>query len=283
VAEIAVLRVKIDPSGATTGSREVVVSLDKINSAAGRVGGAVDKSGAVLGGFGLRASAVGAVIGGVTTTLTAFGAGIAAAIAEAADAQPRLAQLNATIASTGGVAGVTSAQAVALANSIEDLTAVDDDLVISAESILLTFTNISGAVFPRAVQAATDLSAKFGTDLNSAIKMVGRALDDPVHGLTLLTRAGVSFTAQQKDQIKALVESGQAMKAQEIVLGALETKVGGAGAAFRDTFQGSQEAGRQSPRVWLRLLMRRKKNTIARMRMSFRRKFSPLFAAFPEL
>jgi hypothetical protein len=60
---------------------------------------------------------------------------------------------------------------------------------------------------------------------------VGKALNDPIKGVTALGRAGVQFTAQQKEQIAALVESGDVAGAQTIILQELETQFGGAAEA----------------------------------------------------
>ena len=48
--------------------------------------------------------------------------------------------------------------------------------------------------------------------------MVGKALNDPLKGLTALSRIGVQFTAQQQEQIKAMVEVGDVAGAQKIIL-----------------------------------------------------------------
>jgi hypothetical protein len=57
-------------------------------------------------------------------------------------------------------------------------------------------------------------------------------------GVTALTKVGVSFTAQQKEQIKALVESGDLMGAQKIILAELTKEFGGSAAAFGETTAG---------------------------------------------
>jgi hypothetical protein len=47
---------------------------------------------------------------------------------------------------------------------------------------------------------------------------LGKALNDPIKGVTALQRVGVSFTKGQKDQIKSLEESGHHMQAQKVIL-----------------------------------------------------------------
>ncbi len=128
------------------------------------------------------------------------------------------AQTAAVIASTGGAAGVTADQIRDLANSTEDLTTVDDKTIQQAENLLLTFTNIGSTVFPQATKAVTDMAVAMNkgdastADLDSAAIQLGKALNDPIKGITALSKVGVSFSAQQIDQIKKLSGQGNALK-----------------------------------------------------------------------
>jgi hypothetical protein len=103
---------------------------------------------------------------------------------------------------------------------------------------LLTFRNIGANEFPRAQQAALDLQTTFG-DLNTASVMLGKALNDPIKGVTALGRAGVTFSQEQKDQIKYFTETNQLAKAQEIILSEVEHQVGGTAAAMNAASDGS--------------------------------------------
>jgi hypothetical protein len=66
-------------------------------------------------------------------------------------------------------------------------------------------------------------------------------LNDPVKGLTALGRVGIQFTAQQKEQIKALTESGDLLGAQKIILAELQSQFGGSAQAYAQTFAGQIE------------------------------------------
>ena len=142
-------------------------------------------------------------------------------------------QLAQTLRATGFSAQLTQGELIAYASELQDLTGVNDEVIKSGENILLTFGNINGSVFKEATRLALDLSTTMGTDLNSAIVQIGKALNDPIRGMTALQRVGVAFTNQQKDQVKELVRSGQALKAQQIILKELETEFGGAAQAAR--------------------------------------------------
>src|SRR5262245_40422906 len=135
------------------------------------------------------------------------------------------AQTTAVIKSTGAAAGVSAKHVEDLAGSLMTKTGVDDEAIQSGENLLLTFTRIrneagkGNAVFDRATKAALDLSVALGQDMKTSAVQVGKALNDPVRGMTALARVGVSFTKAQKDQVKALEASGHHLEAQKIVLG----------------------------------------------------------------
>jgi hypothetical protein len=159
------------------------------------------------------------------------------AVAEAEDAA-RVGRLTeAVIRSTGGAAGVTADQVEELAGNLSEMAGVDDELVQAGANVLLTFTRVRNEVgkgndvFDRAAAAAVDMSAALGTDLQGSVIQLGKALNDPVQGLTALRRVGISFTEQQKEQIAAMQESGDLLGAQKIILGEVNREFGGAGAA----------------------------------------------------
>lgn len=156
----------------------------------------------------------------------------------AADAETVDAQLNAALESTGGAAGLAAEQLNSLATQLMYATAVEDETIKSGEALMLTFTRISGEVFPGAMQAALDMSQALEQDLNTSVMQLGKALNDPVQGITALRRVGVAFTDDQEALIKALVESGDAMGAQQIILNELSTEFGGSAAAAADTYAG---------------------------------------------
>jgi hypothetical protein len=130
------------------------------------------------------------------------------------------------------------------ADATELSTAVDGDLIRSTQAKLLTFANLAktadqvGGAMDRATLAAIDLAAAgFGEAEQNAVQL-GKALQDPVKGITALARSGVTFTEQEKEKIATLVESGKVLEAQNMILSAIETQVGGTAAA---TATGSQK------------------------------------------
>lgn len=181
----------------------------------------------------------------ITTGIQASIAGIGGAllfgkiIEGAAGAELAFKKVESVIRSTGGAAGLTANQVKGLADQMEKLTAIDGDLIAEAQSVMLTFTNIGKDVFPRATKAMLDMSTIMGGDLKGAAVQLGKALNDPVEGISALQRVGVTFTASQKALIKSLVESGQLMKAQTVILGEFERQMGGAAEAARNSLSGA--------------------------------------------
>ncbi|WP_444923451.1 phage tail length tape measure family protein [Microbulbifer sp. DLAB2-AF] len=150
-----------------------------------------------------------------------------------------LRQLEARLKSTEGVAGLSSEELQNLAGTMQQLTTFGDEAVMEMEALLLTFTNIHGEVFKRATPAILDMSVAMGTDLRSSAVQLGKALNDPIKGISALSRTGIQFTDAQKSTIEALVESGRTAEAQGLILEELEKQFGGAAEAAADTFGGA--------------------------------------------
>lgn len=143
-------------------------------------------------------------------------------------------QLEAVLKSTKGAAGLTAEELQKMAGAMQDVTNFGDEVVQSGQNILLTFTNIHKNVFPQATEAMLDMSQALGQDLKSSAIQLGKALNDPIQGISALQRVGVSFTDAQKKQIETLIESGKVMEAQKIILGELAREFGGSARAAAD-------------------------------------------------
>lgn len=135
---------------------------------------------------------------------------------------------------TIGASSWTSVKAIqTLADTTSRKIGVDDELIQQSANLLLTFRNVQNAgqgvnaIFDRSVVAAQDLAAKGFGSADSAAKMLGKALNDPIKGLTALQRAGVTFSEAQKEQIKGFVEAGDVLSAQKIIMQEVEDQVGG--------------------------------------------------------
>ena len=153
-----------------------------------------------------------------------------------------------------GVLGQRQADAAALANGLEKLgkgevelrklqkaadelgkaTLFDQEDFDRGFALLTSFTSIGVDSFERVASAAADVAQITKQDVNSSLLQLAKALQDPVRGLTALSRSGTTFTEQQKEQIKALVESGKQLEAQDLILREIEKQYGNAAKAAGD-------------------------------------------------
>lgn len=132
------------------------------------------------------------------------------------------------IRSTGGAAGVTTNELKKMAAEFQSISNYGDEAILSGQKLLLTFTNIKGDTFRSATKAMLDMSAVMGQDLTTTATMLGKALQDPIKGVTALRRVGVMLSDAQKEQIKNFMAVGDVAKAQAIILKELETEFGNA-------------------------------------------------------
>lgn len=157
------------------------------------------------------------------------------------EAEKVQAQLASRITDTGAAAGRSLEQLNEQAEKLQGLTVFDDEAIGGVQAMLLTFKQIQGVQFDKAVESVLDLSTAMGTDLNSAALQLGKALNDPVAGLSALSRAGVQFSEDQKTAIKAMVEMGDKAGAQTLILRELDSQMGTAAEAARNTLGGALE------------------------------------------
>lgn len=186
----------------------------------------------VAGGVGL---AVGAAFAAVAAAGVAF---VVASAKQLMEIEKLNAQTNAAILSTGSAAGKTVADINKLNSSLEKLTGIEAEVIQEGQNMLLTFTKINGDQFDQATVAALDLSVALGKDMQSAAMLVGKALNDPIGGISALSRAGIQFTEDQKNTIAAMVEMNDTAGAQSIILEELNRQFGGSAEAFGETTAG---------------------------------------------
>jgi len=169
--------------------------------------------------------------------LAVAGAKMVAAGEQAATANARIEQIATSMGLFGNETQVVTNRLVDLANEQARLTGVNQNTIKESQALLLTFKDIAssadevGGAFDRATQLTLDMaSAGFGSVTDNA-KQLGKALNDPIAGLTALRRSGIQFTKAQQDQIRTLVESGNVLEAQTMILEEIENQVGGTAAA----------------------------------------------------
>tara|TARA_R110000765_G_scaffold70015_3_gene135821 strand:- start:9093 stop:11054 length:1962 start_codon:yes stop_codon:yes gene_type:complete len=229
MAEIAKLGIQVDSKGVVK-ANENLSKLKKRGSAAEKSTKKLSKSFKLLS-FSAKASAV---------ALT--GLLVSSVIRNTIEQERVTAQLNQTLKTTGRFSIQTSESLLALAANLQKVSTFGDEAIIASLALLATFENISVGALPRAQRAVLDMATVMGTDLKSAVIQVGKALDDPILGMSALSRSGITFTDAQKAMAKELVATGDLVGAQNIVFDKLEVQMKGSAKAARDTLGGSLKA-----------------------------------------
>lgn len=212
--------------------------VDNIAAQAGRqtgtqfASGISSQKGRISGAFGSLKS-VFFLAGG-----TALAAGLKKFTFDAAQEARKIGvQTEAVLKSTGGAANVTAEEIANLAEHISEYSAIDDEAIQEGENLLLTFKNIRNEVgqgndiFDQSTKILTDMSVAMKTDVSSGAIQLGKALNDPLKGISALTRVGVTFSDEQKKVIERLVETGDTAGAQKIILEELKSEFGGSARA----------------------------------------------------
>jgi len=180
--------------------------------------------GRILAAIGPAGVIAGAGVGLLTTAL-------ATGTRAASSTEAQLLKIEGVLKATGQASGQTREQIAELAAGISRSTLATSSEVREAAAALLSFRSIAGDTFERTLRLSQDLAALgFGGLMTSATQL-GRVLEDPVKGLDTLRRFGISFSAQQREVIETLAETGRVAEAQAFILDRLSEKVAGAGEA----------------------------------------------------
>ena len=210
----------------------------------------------------------------------------------AATANARIAQINESMGLFGDSTDEVTKRLVSYAEATARATGIDTNSIKITQAKLLTFKQLAasagevGGEFDRATQAAINLAAAgFGSAETNAVQL-GKALQDPIKGLTALSRSGVTFTEVEKERIKTLVESNKVGEAQRLILEAIETQVGGTALATANASDRIRVGFTQvQERIGLALLPAFEKLTsflLDRLFPAFEQKVLPIVKAITE-
>ena len=209
----------------TTATQGAQTSLQKLQ----------DGVGGIARGIGRAVGALALTLG-FTSIVNGFKDSVKAA-EEAAVANQRIDAIAESMGEFGTETAKVTKRIKDYADSQEFAVGVDGDIIKATQAKLLTFreltktADVMGGSFDRATIAALDMAAAGFGEATSNATQLGKALNNPIDGITALNRAGIQFTDDQKALIRSLVESGDVLKAQDIILTEIENQVGGTAAA----------------------------------------------------
>jgi len=222
---------KVDKASTKTGK-----GTKKLSSIFQNTAGSIAAVQGPLGPVAGRISAIGAIIGRVNPLMLVFtaglvGIGLAAtkAVKSISNLEIQQGKLNALLKATSNASGLVGRDIEMMAVDIGKGTLASVQGARDAAGVLLTFKSITGETFKETLKLTQDLAAVGFGSMKTAALQLGKALEEPEIGLSALRRVGVSFTEQQKEQIKVLAMTGRQMEAQAIIIKTLKEQVGGSG------------------------------------------------------
>lgn len=193
---------------------------------------AKDEATSILEKIGVVFATLGGKIADVVKSAVAFEfPSLSASAKDAEKLEMQMGQLRAAIDATGGAAGLTAEDIVKMSKALDEATLGSAEGFRNAALQLLTFKTVGVDAFERTLKAAQDLSSAGFGSVEGATVQLGKALENPIQGLTALTRVGVSFTEEQKKMIESFVRLGDVASAQNVILAAVEGQVQGVAAA----------------------------------------------------
>lgn len=212
-----------------------LVAYLTVNHAGFKQGFAQAQAVAARGSAAITASIapISAALAPLTAALgAAFGAG--SAIAAAKEDARAMTKLQSVLKATGGAAGLSADEIGAYASELQRATNFGDEVTVGGAAMLATFRNVKGDAFKEALKLAQDWTALTGGDMASSAQAFGKALNDPIAGITRLSKLGIQFTDQQKQQIKTMQEAGDVSGAQGVILDQMAATFGGTASNLAD-------------------------------------------------
>ena len=238
-----------------TAKRQLAAStaaVKKANMAANKGGKSITGLGHTLENLGSTAVLVAGPLSGIGSRLIAFGAiakrgsllaagffsGIALggvvvskAIRAFDELNLSLAKTEAILKATGKEAQITSKFVEEVAANVARKTLANLEDTRPAAATLISFKGVNAENLEPILTLSQDISSAGVTDLNNAVKLLGRVLEDPISNLDALRRVFVQLTPLQKDHITNLQNMGRGAEAAAVIYDVLLKKFGGAGKA----------------------------------------------------
>jgi hypothetical protein len=137
------------------------------------------------------------------------------------------AKLEGSLIASGNAIGYNVGELKQMASQFQSVTTFGDEVVMSAQGMMLAYQNVGKNVFPEAIKASMDLSTALGKDLNSATQQLGKALNNPIEGMSSLKEIGISLTKDKQALITKLTNENKLYEAQRILLDEVNSRYGG--------------------------------------------------------
>lgn len=181
----------------------------------------------MFGGIGPAAKALGGYILGLINPYVLAAAAVAVLGTAFIKGENEALRLNRALASTGGQAGVTSDQILAMSEAMDRGKISQSNAVSGLEEVAKN-GKIAGAAFQLVATAAVNMNRVTGKEISETVEEFAALGKDPVNAVLKLNETHQFLTASVYEQIKALAEQGNeaqaARVAQEAYADAVNTR-----------------------------------------------------------
>lgn len=195
---------------------------EKLHKSTGRLKESISKLGEIGGALGLGFG------------IFKLGEYFHSAFEEATNLKMEEEQVKTGLQSTGYAAGMAMADIEKINNGIYHSSTFSREELMKMSSLLVTFPGITKKNFGAASQIVADMATRMHQDVSQTAIQVGKALQDPVLGMTALRRVGVNLTAEQTEHVKKLINAGKKEEAQILILKELQSEFGGSAKSAYD-------------------------------------------------
>lgn len=240
------IRIKGDSSSYTSQVFKATAANDALHKSVNGVSKGLIAINGPLGGVAGRFEALRGIMTSGAAAWVGFGAAVTGASAVLLSSirtydkyEQQQLKVQQLLETTGYAAGLSAQELQRNAEKVALGTLASVEGIQEAQGALLTFKSVQGDTFLEAIGLAQDMASVMGGTAKSNALQLGKALQDPMKGITALTRSGVSFTEGQQDMIRAMVEAGDKAGAQKIILRELAGQLNKTAAAQAQGFAGS--------------------------------------------
>jgi len=233
VAE-AVVRLRVDATGATTALRNVQQQTNKLSVASNRATSSLTATSTAAKGLGASLAASLGPLLAVGTAFTAVSNSVGTFLARDRDIKILTQGLQNLGASAGDLRDLQIA-----ADELGRTTLFNEEDFTRGFNLLTSFRNIGVDAYTRVAQAAADIAQVNQVDVSTSFMQLAKALQDPERNLSNLNRSGIAFTKQQTEVIKQLMKTNKVAEAHAMILDIVEESYNKLSQAAAGGFAGS--------------------------------------------
>ena len=230
----AVVRLRVDATGATTALRNVQQQTNKLSVASNRATSSLTATSTAAKGLGASLAASLGPLLAVGTAFTAVSNSVGTFLARDRDIKILTQGLQNLGASAGDLRDLQIA-----ADELGRTTLFNEEDFTRGFNLLTSFRNIGVDAYTRVAQAAADIAQVNQVDVSTSFMQLAKALQDPERNLANLNRSGIAFTKQQTEVIKQLMKTNKVAEAHAMILDIVDESYNKLAQAAAGGFAGS--------------------------------------------